>query len=98
MAKAKEEDWTLSRNMQIISRSISARSGGSNFKGPPDRGNRLAGNIVTDRKEAVECEKYLQSENYEIIEIPSDRSWAKFIILPNNRSPPINAWHINQKP
>jgi len=37
-----------------------------------------------------------QSENYEIIEILSARSWAKFIMLPNNRSPPINAWHINQ--
>ena len=43
------------------------------------------------------CEE-CKSENYEILEIPPDRSWARFIILLNNKSPPINAWHRNIKP
>ena len=39
-----------------------------------------------------------KSENYEIHEIPPDRSWVRFIILANNNSPPINGWHRNRKP
>ena len=43
-----------------------------------------------------QCE-YCKSENYEIFEFPPDRSWARYIILSNNKSPPINSWHINSK-
>ena len=44
-----------------------------------------------------QCEA-CKSENYEIFEIPPDRSWARYIILSNNKSPPINRWHRNQNP
>ena len=38
------------------------------------------------------CE-HCKSENYTIIDIPPDQSWAKFLVLSNNKSPPINGWH-----
>ena len=42
--------------------------------------------------------KACKSENYEIFEIPPDRSWARYIVFSNNKSPPINRWHTNTNP